>query len=143
MPSRRSTSLLLFLLLSVAVAAAQNSPPPQSAPSFSLAAPSSCVNAQSGYTCKRVVNIVNWTANPDTSDCGQLECHLEYCFGQHLNTSGYITNCNWTNRFPATYGLPTSDGYYTVYGEYRVIAGGQCLNTPVACLSTPAASTLP
>jgi hypothetical protein len=112
------------------IACAQTQPPP----TFTLSAPSSCTGADAPFTCSPIVNVVDWTANPNLSSCGQLECHLEYCFGQTLYTTGtdegYI-NCpagsGWSNTLPSTYGIGVTtppNGSYTVYPEYRVVAGG-------------------
>jgi hypothetical protein len=112
------------------IACAQTQP----SPTFTLSAPSSCTGADATFTCSPTVNVVDWTANPNLSSCGQLECHLEYCFGQTLYTTGayegYI-NCSagsgWSNTLPSTYGISVTtppNGSYTVYSEYRVVAGG-------------------
>lgn len=70
---------------------------------------------------------MSWTASPDYSPCADgVECHLEYCFGLTLNPNGngYIYNCAWQNNLQSRYSLPATNGSYTLYSEYRVVAGG-------------------
>jgi hypothetical protein len=137
MHTRRAAVALLFAALFGQFAVAQ-----EPTPSFTLApAPSTppCVNPQQYYSCNATVDIGNWQASPDYGVCGQLECHLEYCFGQTLNAGGTaVAGCQspnqqpsystgWKNHRPTSYTFTNTtngSGSFTLYGEYAVVAGG-------------------
>jgi hypothetical protein len=112
----RAASIIGLMLILAAAGLAQT----ETAPSFMALAPASCGSGL-GYSCGARLTIQDWSATPDYSVCGPLECHLEYCFvytpaGQTLNSC-----TTWTNARPTHFRLPATSGQYSVQSAYRVV----------------------
>jgi hypothetical protein len=89
-----------------------------SAPTFGLQAPSSCTDAQPGYTCTTSAVVTNYYS---PAICG-ANCHVEYCFAVITHPPNCAT---WSDNLPDPLTFDGAvNGTVHVYSQYREVVNG-------------------